>query len=159
QVEVQYFTKKAEFWQNIKIKKNGKIKISGTYEYQACTEEKCIFPPAEPFELWIENNSASTTENTTSANPSTPSAINIDSSQHLKKSITSTDSTSKNVSTEKNISTSNTPSAQNVSQLSKWLIFTEGFLGGLAALLTPCVFPLIPMNISFFTKRHKDRKK
>lgn len=159
QVEVEYFTKKADFWQNIKLKKNGKIKISGTYEYQACTEEKCIFPPAEPFELWIENNSASTTENTTSANTSTPSAINIDSSQHLKKSITSTDSTSKNVSTEKNISTSNTPSAQNVSQLSKWLIFTEGFLGGLAALLTPCVFPLIPMNISFFTKRHKDRKK
>jgi thiol:disulfide interchange protein len=40
-----------------------------------------------------------------------------------------------------------------------WSIFIVGFLGGLAALLTPCVFPMIPMTVSFFTKRSKNRAK
>jgi thiol:disulfide interchange protein len=40
-----------------------------------------------------------------------------------------------------------------------WSIFITGFLGGLAALLTPCVFPMIPMTVSFFTKRSKNRAK
>lgn len=47
----------------------------------------------------------------------------------------------------------------NVEQENKsfWLIFILGFLGGLAALVTPCVFPMIPLTVSFFTKRSKDR--
>jgi thiol:disulfide interchange protein DsbD len=40
-----------------------------------------------------------------------------------------------------------------------WTAFGGGFLGGLLALITPCVFPMIPMTVSFFTKRAKDRKK
>lgn len=39
------------------------------------------------------------------------------------------------------------------------MIFVYGFLGGLIALLTPCVWPMIPMTVSFFLKRTKDRKK
>lgn len=41
---------------------------------------------------------------------------------------------------------------------SAWSIFFLGFLGGLIALLTPCVFPMIPVTVSFFTKRSKNRK-
>lgn len=40
-----------------------------------------------------------------------------------------------------------------------WTIFFLGFIGGLIALLTPCVFPMIPLTVSFFTKGAKDRKK
>ncbi|HLG02272.1 MAG TPA: cytochrome c biogenesis protein CcdA [Bacteroidia bacterium] len=39
-----------------------------------------------------------------------------------------------------------------------WIVFILGFLGGLTALVTPCVFPMIPLTVSFFTKRSKDRK-
>lgn len=42
---------------------------------------------------------------------------------------------------------------------SHWTIFILGFLGGFIALLTPCVFPMIPLTVSFFTKQSKDRKK
>lgn len=42
---------------------------------------------------------------------------------------------------------------------SLWTIFLLGFTGGLIALITPCVFPLIPMTVSFFTKRSVNRKK
>ncbi len=42
---------------------------------------------------------------------------------------------------------------------SYWSIFMWGFLGGLLALLTPCVFPMIPLTVSFFTKSSKNKKK
>ena len=44
-------------------------------------------------------------------------------------------------------------------QLSWWMIFLEGLLGGLLALFTPCVWPIIPMTVSFFLKRNKNRSK
>lgn len=156
-VEVEYFTKSAQFWQNIKIKKNGKIKISGTYEYQACTEEKCIFPPAEPFEFYIDAKlSNETAENKTSQDSANHQTVsNISSSQSKDTLIVNT-----NTPNFKTLPEHSSAGTQNdITELSLWMIFIEGFLGGLAALFTPCVFPLIPMNISFFTKRHKDRKK
>ena len=42
---------------------------------------------------------------------------------------------------------------------SLWIVFFKGFGGGLIALLTPCVFPMIPMTVTFFTKRSKTRVK
>ena len=43
------------------------------------------------------------------------------------------------------------------SNLSLWMIFVFGFLGGLFALMTPCVFPMVPLTVSFFTKRSRSR--
>lgn len=50
---------------------------------------------------------------------------------------------------------------QSPSQQSRslWYIFIAGFIGGLIALLTPCVWPMIPMTVSFFLKQNKSRKK
>lgn len=163
-VEVEYFSKKAEFWQNIRVKKTGKIKITGTYEYQACTEEKCVFPPAEPFEIYVDvkNNILNTNSKSNHEQQVTQAISNI------KDTISTDTNTNKlpsdntnNIShpVENNHTINNSIKSNNLNNLSKWVIFIEGFLGGLAALLTPCVFPLIPMNISFFTKRHQNRKK
>ena len=41
---------------------------------------------------------------------------------------------------------------------SNWTVFILGFLGGFIALLTPCVFPMIPLTVAFFTKQSKTRK-
>jgi thiol:disulfide interchange protein len=46
----------------------------------------------------------------------------------------------------------------DIENLSWWYIFLQGFIGGFAALLTPCVFPMIPMNVSFFTKQSKTKQ-
>lgn len=48
--------------------------------------------------------------------------------------------------------------AHDSQQSSAWSVFVLGFLGGLIALITPCVFPMIPVTVSFFTKRSKTRK-
>lgn len=47
----------------------------------------------------------------------------------------------------------------NVNEKGKWSIFLIGILGGLVALLTPCVFPMIPLTVTFFTKRHEKKAK
>lgn len=49
--------------------------------------------------------------------------------------------------------------AQNTDNASLWYIFFMGIVGGLVALLTPCVWPIIPMTVSFFLKRAKDDRK
>ena len=51
EMEVLYFEKTVTFKQKIRLKANKDIVVKGKYEYQACTEEKCIFPPATPFEF------------------------------------------------------------------------------------------------------------
>lgn len=47
----------------------------------------------------------------------------------------------------------------NEGETNPWFIFLLGFLGGLVALITPCVFPMIPLTVSFFTKSSQDKKK
>ena len=47
--------------------------------------------------------------------------------------------------------------AQDTKKSSGWAVFFLGFLGGLIALITPCVFPMIPVTVSFFTKRAKTK--
>ncbi len=149
-VEVEYLLKKAEFWQNIKVKKSGKIKVTGIYEYQACTDDKCVFPPADIFEIILNADIVSEHKDTVQKKEEPSTAI---ATQH-------SDSTQFNHSILSSIPSVKNNQLNNVTDnSSRWMIFIQGFLGGFAALLTPCVFPLIPMNISFFTKRHKDRKK
>jgi thiol:disulfide interchange protein DsbD len=52
---------------------------------------------------------------------------------------------------------STTPVGKDTSKREFWSIFILSFLGGLAALLTPCVFPMIPMTVSFFTKQSQNK--
>ncbi len=54
--------------------------------------------------------------------------------------------------------TSSSTSSEKVASKGLWSLFILGFLGGLVALLTPCVFPMIPLTVSFFTKKAESRK-
>lgn len=54
--------------------------------------------------------------------------------------------------------TSSSTSSEKVASKGLWALFILGFLGGLVALLTPCVFPMIPLTVSFFTKKAENRK-
>lgn len=55
--------------------------------------------------------------------------------------------------------TGNAEISKTAGSLSLSTIFLAGFLGGLAAILLPCIFPMLPLTVGFFTKRHKDRRK
>jgi thiol:disulfide interchange protein DsbD len=163
EMDVAYFDKTATFKQKIKLKTTKETVIKGTYEYQACNDVTCTFPPPEPFEFKLQgtdacgdtpplNEKAITppttiidTHDSVPANAVTPTTINNNESSIKPEAPPTEISQGKEVMPEK--------------EVNYWGLFFKGFLGGLAALLTPCVFPMIPMTVSFFTKRSKTRAK
>lgn len=158
EMNVAYHAKTATFTQKIKILTSNKFKITGTYEAQACTEEKCIFPPADKFEFELQGTAAcageaSTAVDTTEAiAAATSSNCNCDTATILQLKGGSTASS---IDLKPKVDTTSEIEQEDKSW---WGIFLAGFLGGFVALLTPCVFPMIPMNVSFFTKRSKNKK-
>lgn len=157
EMNVAYHPKNATFTQKIKLLSNGPIKITGTYEAQVCTEEKCIFPPADKFEFALEGTPAC-------AGMAGVETESVDSTQMLAKDCKCDTAaivlakggsmTAKTVSLSPKISEDDKDES---TEQSWWGIFVAGFIGGFLALLTPCVFPMIPMNVSFFTKRSKTK--
>lgn len=152
EMNVEFFKHNATFSQRIKLLNTGKIKISGQYEYQSCTEEKCIFPPADKFDFDLEGSASCISITNVSVIDST-----IKDSTVIASNASDTDSTTLIKSTVISESHYNNEKPAPTS-LSWFAIFLAGFIGGFAALLTPCVFPMIPMNVSFFTKQSKTKK-
>ncbi|HEY0031248.1 MAG TPA: cytochrome c biogenesis protein CcdA [Bacteroidia bacterium] len=179
EVNVAYFEKIVTFKQKVRLKSNKDITVTGTYEYQACTEEKCIFPPATPFEFKFKGTAecekagvklVPVETGNTSSNPCYCDSVallkiwhSIQNGDNSANAYTSKSSepTKKDSSATASVSQSSANNNDNGTESTKgrawWSIFITGFLGGLAALLTPCVFPMIPMTVSFFTKRSKTR--
>ena len=170
EMEVAYFEKTVVFKQKIKLNANKEITVKGKYEYQTCTEEKCIFPPATPFEFKLKGTADCGGKGIklVPVETSATTPLVIDSAAVAKAYQLKAESITKEVISKKDTS-SVTASIDQSNAISKeegttngrawWSIFITGFLGGLAALLTPCVFPMIPMTVSFFTKKSKTRAK
>ncbi|HXD92594.1 MAG TPA: thioredoxin family protein [Bacteroidia bacterium] len=147
-MQVAYFKTKATFTQRIKVKTDKTFNVTGKYEFQTCTDEMCTFPPAKKFSLSIEQAATSSIEKTA-----------VDTSTKTV-STPIKDIAKAQTSTEVKTPVAETKTADKTESETKtpwWLIFLKGIGFGLAALITPCVFPMIPMNVSFFLKRNKKR--
>lgn len=157
EMNVEYFAKTALFSQRIKVKTKKEFKIVGKLEFQACTEEKCIFPPADDFEFAVkgsgdcEESRIKVLSDTGSTLVFTVSSI----TDSLKKGDT-INLTETNTAITPVLKEDDTEKPESSSR-TWWGIFLAGLIGGFAALLTPCVFPMIPMNVSFFTKQSKSK--
>lgn len=139
-METAYFEKKAVFKQKIKLLDNALKTIKVEATYQTCNDEACTFEPGE--EIII-----SLTAEKTSIETKTLDERSKILSEELRLPI-------KNKNEFLKLD-------QNSQEKQKGLgaIFMLGFLGGLIALLTPCVFPMIPLTVSFFTKKTDSKKK
>ncbi len=120
-----YFIEKAEFRQTVKVLNENLGKVSGSYNYQVCTDVdgRCIpfddeFTLAAPLAGKSQSSLGETDANITQSIPGTDLNANARESTTPYTLIT---------------------------------FFFIAFLAGLAALLTPCVFPMIPMTVTFFT--------
>lgn len=149
------------FKQKFKLKNPEKgSPIAAEVTYQTCNEKVCLAPETLEFEKKIEGISATNTEEKTTeetlTKDSTKTAETIVSTtvsapeQHEGIKVNSLDF--KNPLTD--CGTKNTENRES----NLW-IFVLGFIGGLIALLTPCVFPMIPLTVSFFTKGQKNKAK
>ena len=137
--EVMYFEKSVIFSQKLKLT-DSKYAVEGYLEYGACNEQNCLPPTSVDFSYQGEM--------------SAPAKATEEETATSLTSLTSDTSTASTTSTTGDtITTSNTSDAPPAEETSLWTIFLLGLLGGFVAILTPCVWPIIPMTVSFFMKR------
>lgn len=149
--EQLYHEKEVTFSQKIRIKSAEEFTIDMEYEFQICDENGCLFPPAQDYVYQIkgEANCAKGGEVIevveAVSNPTTPEKDTTELSSKAEAATTDTPDDSEEEESKK--------------EINLWLIFFAGFGAGLAALFTPCVFPMIPMTVTFFTKQSGTRAK
>ena len=146
---VSKYYDKAIFKQRINVK-SPEFSISGNIDFMTCDDTQCTYLPDNPFTF---NYSAEAGFVIVGGTPVSDSEVSENADQILYGM--SIDSISKALV---KCSTQLTSLSQDIkaSNNSLWKIFGLGFLGGLLALLTPCVFPMIPLTVSFFTKKGGD---
>ncbi len=138
-----YYSETADFVQKFKIKDPSKLaKVSAEIYYQTCDDKICLAPNTLAFEKTIENGKV--------LEEAKPDSGNVSASQGDQLKVASLDL--QNPLTDRGIA-AETPTENY------WSYLLLGFIGGLIALLTPCVFPMIPLTVSFFTKGSKDKSK
>jgi thiol:disulfide interchange protein len=153
QAEVTYFDVTGEFRQLLRIT-SPEVRIKGTVEYQMCSDVtgQCILYE-EDFDLKATASGISTSEEKSDV-PADPDAISSEEdSGSLFNEVTDLEDSERSPSRERTFIDLEAEGDQQ--GLLGFVIVA--FLAGLAALLTPCVFPMIPMTVTFFTGRSKSR--
>jgi thiol:disulfide interchange protein len=143
--DVAYHEGRMQFKQKFKTLSSKPFKINISYEFQACDESHCLAPFSAKAVCTAEG--CEIVETTSSGDSLTAENTTVTSVKNGKTKDKAKTSKSEIKKQEK-----------KKSSKSILTIFILSFLSGLAALLTPCVFPMIPMTVTFFTKRSKDVK-
>ncbi|HQQ92914.1 MAG TPA: cytochrome c biogenesis protein CcdA [Bacteroidia bacterium] len=145
---VRSFENSVVFKQRIRVLSRNRIHVKGFIDGMACNESQCQkFSPPVDFDFECEGSTLLSNESVppVTSSVTSPKASDTAMASVPKKVI------SKVLPTE--VKAAPAPKAN----VPFWLLFFEGFAGGLFALLTPCVFPMIPMTVSFFTKQSKSK--
>lgn len=185
EMKLRYFENSVGFVQRYKITAKT-YSIKGYLEYGACNDEMCLPPTQVEFNFKGNGPASAPAATPTAANAETEktttaatdvaadglSALTAITADTAKKSDVLPADTAGALKQEnaqvnadvnlwqpviKELSAFN--STKDSTNSSLWSIFFMGVLGGFIALLTPCVWPIIPMTVSFFLKRAKDDRK
>lgn len=185
EMKLRYFENSVGFVQRYKITAKT-YSIKGYLEYGACNDEMCLPPTQVEFNFKGNGPASAPAATPTAANAETEktttaatdvaadglSALTAMTADTAKKADVLPGDTAGSVKQEnaqvnadvnlwqpviKELSAFN--STKDSTNSSLWSIFFMGVLGGFIALLTPCVWPIIPMTVSFFLKRAKDDRK
>lgn len=152
-MEIGFFYEKAVFKQRIKTTKPLQV-VKGTVEFMVCDDANCLPPDTVDLEFVFTADNAS-------ANVSSASAISagvVAQTQNEQMAIPTEKEEMVTTPKEEQPVTKHTENQKSESR-GLWTIFFISFLSGFAALLTPCVFPMIPMTVSYFTKQSKSKAK
>lgn len=159
---VSIFTGKAIFKQKIKILSDKPV-IKGTMEFQECnTVSGVCMPPFDPdFEVRGLIVSGQGSEVNSQQSEVIGQGSTVNSQQSVDSIQQTTDSSqTKNVSANANITNANINSGvSGGDEKSIWGFLLFAFFGGLVAVVTPCVFPMLPMTVTFFTKKSETRSR
>lgn len=136
EMDLTYFNDTATFRQEIELEDIDLSNLSVEVNYQVCDDKLCVFR-TETFVFSFDGKEVENSLNTDARSQVLSKALKLDlkETQFLETELTN--ETSKSI----------------------WNIFFLGFIGGLLALLTPCVFPMIPLTVSFFLKQAATKSK
>ena len=172
EMTLRFFSGKVSFRQKIRITDPKKFAFEGAIRHMACDDERCLTPSNWDFSVQAkdlgklsEAAPAATTE-TPAAQDATPSVgePSTDSAASAPDTLSVDQGMAKDAVSDLWAPVIPELKAYGDKALTQadgslWMLLVGGFLGGLVALVTPCVWPMIPMTVSFFLKRSKDRKK
>lgn len=182
EMQVRYFEHRATFTQRVELT-SPNYSIEGYLEYQACRDGACTNGKAEARKAGTDGPKTGAAAQTAATNPDGTAASTLPGeagsglvadSLDLTASTTLADTAATLAATAAPVDSATikawwTPVVKElkamggdeaaVADKALWMVFLLGFLGGLVALCTPCVWPIIPMTVSFFLKRSDDRRK
>ncbi len=146
--DIAYHEGKVKFKQKIKVLANKEFVVKGTYTFQCCDESHCLLPFDGKFSVKVK--------------PCADGTVNVEA---MPAEDTATTATTADQGSGEQIQAANensTPKGKSdelgdLAKQSLWYIFLIAFGAGFTAIIMPCVFPMIPMTVSFFTKRSKTR--
>lgn len=177
EMNVVKYLKNAEFTQRVKVSDLSKP-LTGYLTFMTCDDERCLPPTDVDFSFTLKAPAPQTPaetpqpgkpepENPAPANEEeTPEAPGVAETAAAADSATAPggyrlDGTPVDYAFDHSWDQTNcedTPAPEEEKNSSFWIIFLLGLGGGLLALLTPCVFPMVPLTVSYFTKSSSDRK-
>ncbi len=134
-MELPLFSDQALFRQKIKVLTNKEFTITGFLEFMSCDDERCLPPQEREFEFIINAGEEYTTDT------GLADAESSDADQKKATAPAFIADTAESIAGSRSL----------------WIFFFIAFAGGLAGLLTPCVFPMIPMTVSFFMQKQSGR--
>jgi len=175
-MNLRWYGGTVSFTQNIKVTDAKKFKLAGELEFMSCNDETCLPPDRIEFAFDRKNIRMDAASNETAQ--VTDDEITQEIKEETPQEVATKPIELRPITPVGNAGVVNELTNSTVlwepvidelkaygdpvvsaTDTSWIIIFLSGFLGGLIALLTPCVWPMIPMTVSFFLKRTKDRKK
>ena len=185
-MEISYFAKRVVFSQRIRLKVP-QATVKGSLSFMACNDEKCLPPDDVPFGISVKGPASATpakpagqpgaaptkptgtvapaaTKSTAAMPPATVApplgaAVDTVAAQARMPAPTATTAANNPQGVAIRLATPVPAPADAPGNESLWAIFVAGFLGGLAALAMPCIFPLLPFTVSYFTKQDHSRRR
>lgn len=161
---ITYFENTATFTQRIKLTGSKGTTVKGEVEFMVCDDTNCLPPTYVDliFKIPAPAPGSATTSEIAGTPESTEADTTSETSVETDEGIESADASSTETAqssdqTSKDSSLSAVQQTKKQEEKGLWTIFIVAFLFGFTALLTPCIFPMIPMTVSFFTKQSKTR--
>jgi thiol:disulfide interchange protein len=147
---IRYFKHKADYVQEIEV--TGNTSVTGVHEYQVCNDVGCLAPVRKDFSFAI-------TDAAIMAGVDAPMPVdtNVAVVTNADTVVVAATNDGPTIGSAGNTSATTTDGAAPKEKKSLIWLFLASFGGGIAALLTPCVYSMIPITVSFFTKRSKTR--
>ncbi len=152
-MQIAWHEKQVVFKQKLAITKS-KLKITGVLEFMVCDDVQCLPPDEIEFSVNIKTdgtNQANISDNDTPIATKDSLKVTMDSI----KPVASVDTVKNKIADLNNVKVL----IEKEESKSLWAIFLAGFLGGFLALIMPCIFPMLPLTVSYFTKKAGSKRK